>query len=103
MSDTPIGGEPDTKPLEADIATLRDDVSKLRETVSTLIADSAATARNAAREGVERANAAAEDARERIVTAADDLSETIEQNPLTAVLIALGAGYILGALGRSRR
>ncbi|HEY0292603.1 MAG TPA: hypothetical protein VGC51_09740 [Hansschlegelia sp.] len=102
MSDTLPGGS-DTSALNADIAALKDDVSRLTDTISTLLADGAATARSAAREGVDKAAAVAGDAKERAVAAADDLSATIEQNPLTSVLIALGVGYVVGALGRSRR
>ncbi|WP_020179128.1 hypothetical protein [Methylopila sp. M107] len=94
MSDTIPGAAGETA-LEADLATLKADVSRLTETLSALVSDSAATARNAAREGVDTAKA-------HVTNAADDLSETIEQNPLTAVLIALGIGYVVGALGRRR-
>jgi ElaB/YqjD/DUF883 family membrane-anchored ribosome-binding protein len=97
MSDTLPGaaaGSPST--LDADLAALKDDVARLTDTLSTLVSDSAATARSAAREGVETA-------RETVTSAADDLSEKIVENPLTSVLLALGVGYVVGALGRSRR
>lgn len=100
MSDTTPGGD---SALQDDIATLKGDVARLTDTLATLLADGKATARTAAREGVDRATAAAESAKERAAAAADDLSATIEQNPLTSVLIALGAGYLVGVLGRSRR
>lgn len=93
MSDT-LPGATESQ-LDADIAALKDDVARLTDTLQTLLADGAATARNAAREGVDTA-------RQKATDAADDLSESIEQNPLTAVLIALGVGYVVGALGRRR-
>lgn len=97
MADTlPGAGESTTtSTLDADLAMLKDDVARLTDTLSTLVSDGAATARNAAREGVDTA-------RQKATDAADDLSETIEQNPLTAVLVALGIGYVVGALGRRR-
>ncbi|HVI28933.1 hypothetical protein [Hansschlegelia sp.] len=106
MSDTTQGASGATgaraSSVEADLETLRKDVATLTETLSTLVSDSAATARSAAREGMNRASAAADDARARAQAAADDLSATIVENPLTAVLVALGLGYVVGALGRSR-
>lgn len=95
MADTIPGAEsPST--LDADIETLKEDVARLTDTLQTLLADSTAAARNAAREGVDTA-------KETVSNAAEDLSETIVENPLTSVLIALGVGYVVGALGRSRR
>ncbi|RXF72002.1 DUF883 family protein [Hansschlegelia zhihuaiae] len=101
MSDTLPGGAtgaatPGASSLESDLQNLRDDVARLTDTLSTLVSDGAATARNAAREGVDTA-------RETVASAADDLSDAIVENPLTAVMIALGIGYVVGALGRSRR
>lgn len=97
MADTIPGADADAPTaLDADLATLKEDVARLTDTLQTLLADSAATARNAAREGVDTA-------KETVSNAAEDLSETIVENPLTSVLIALGVGYVVGALGRSRR
>lgn len=96
MSDTLPGAAAAPSTLDTDLAILKDDVARLTDTLSTLVSDSAATARSAAREGVETA-------RETVTGAADDLSEKIVENPLTSVLVALGLGYLVGALGRSRR
>lgn len=95
MSDTQPGAAPESA-LEADLAALRDDVARLTETLHALLADGAATAKNAAREGADAARA-------KVEGAAEDLSDAIVENPLTSVLIALGVGYVVGALGRSRR
>ncbi|MET0314703.1 MAG: hypothetical protein ABW275_09960 [Hansschlegelia sp.] len=105
MSDTVPGGStgPEASALDADIEILKGDVARLTDTVSTLLSDSAAAARAAAQQGVDRATAAAESARDYAEQKADDLSAAVEQNPLTSVLIALGLGYIIGVLGRSRR
>ncbi|MEA2860078.1 MAG: hypothetical protein QOC72_2117 [Methylobacteriaceae bacterium] len=45
----------------------------------------------------------AADAQDRFMAATADLESTIERNPLTAVLIALFIGLLMGALSRSRR
>ena len=89
----PTGGNAST--MEGDLANLRRDVTRLTDTVSRLVTDGASSARAAAREG-------AESARATVVSAADDLSETVVRNPLTSVLAALGVGYLMGVLGRSR-
>lgn len=104
MSDTTSGSPAqNASNLDADLEILKGDVARLTETLSTLLADSKATAKSVAQEGVDRATAAAESAKDYAEQKADDLSATIEQNPLTSVLIALGLGYVIGALGRSRR
>ncbi|PZQ17768.1 MAG: hypothetical protein DI565_03235 [Ancylobacter novellus] len=96
MSDTQPGAAAPESALEADLAALRDDVARLTDTLQSLLADGAATAKNAAREGVDTARA-------KVEGAAEDLSDAVVENPLTSVLIALGVGYVVGALGRSRR
>lgn len=104
----------DTKSLEdaskdfaADLSALRDDISKLTASVAKLVkAEASATtdsvygAMDAARQ---KLSDHASDAKEKISGASLDLEAVIERNPLMAVLIALGAGLVVGLLTGGRK
>ena len=115
--------------ISADLARLRDDFAKLSASVADLVKAQAGQASAAMRSAVgdarERlASSTAEtrerlagraadaqgrimdkaaDAQDRFMAATADLEATIERNPLTAVLIALFLGLLMGALSRPRR
>jgi ElaB/YqjD/DUF883 family membrane-anchored ribosome-binding protein len=122
-------GEASASQVGADLATLRDDFAKLSSSVADLVKAQAGQA-SAAMRGVvgdarERLASTTADTRERLagraadaqgrimdraadaqdrfMAATADLESTIERNPLTAVLIALFIGLLMGALSRSRR
>jgi ElaB/YqjD/DUF883 family membrane-anchored ribosome-binding protein len=122
-------GEASPSQVGADLATLRDDFAKLSSSVADLVKAQAGQA-SAAMRGVvgdarERLASTTADTRERLagraadaqgrimdkaadaqdrfMAATADLESTIERNPLTAVLIALFIGLLMGALSRSRR
>jgi ElaB/YqjD/DUF883 family membrane-anchored ribosome-binding protein len=122
-------GETNPSQVGADLAALRDDFAKLSSSVADLVKAQAGQASAAMRGAVgdarERLASTSADARERLagraadaqgrimdkaadaqdrfMAATADLESTIERNPLTAVLIALFIGLLMGALGRSRR
>ncbi len=103
-----------TKPVEdasqnlaEDLAILRDDISRLTATVAKLVkAEAAATtdsvygAMDATRQKI---SDSASDAKERLAGAGSDLETAIERNPLSAVLIAMAAGLLIGLLSRGRK
>jgi ElaB/YqjD/DUF883 family membrane-anchored ribosome-binding protein len=89
-----------------DLAALRRDISQLSETVATLVSSQATYARErvkgkasdiyeSGRDALASAEAQAKDA-------TDELTRTIERNPLTAVAAALGIGFIIGVMNRGR-
>lgn len=92
--------------LADDYAALRDDISKLSDTVSKLVTRQADVASDRVSEAVGTAKAAladsAERAQERVKGIGADIESSIERNPYSAVLIALGVGLALGLLNRSR-
>jgi ElaB/YqjD/DUF883 family membrane-anchored ribosome-binding protein len=106
--------------LSQHVDRIRTDIASLTETVRQLVSDTAgiqatlkqrvnSAARHAAQAGGDilgEASALGEeavDAAARGATAAIDTIETqIARNPLTAVLIALGFGFAVGLLSRTR-
>jgi len=106
------------KDLAAGLETLRDDIAALSDTVSRLVSDTAgmkATLKrelkgaarsavnfgeNVVHEAEHLAEEAAHAATRRGRAAVHNVEQSIEHNPLTAVLIALGAGILVGFLTR---
>jgi ElaB/YqjD/DUF883 family membrane-anchored ribosome-binding protein len=99
--------EEKTQDLPADLNALREDIASLTETVTKLIKAQATTTTDAVYGAVDAARQkfadSASDARERFAGASSDLEAAITRNPLTAVLIALGAGLIIGLLSRGQK
>lgn len=91
----------------ADLASLRDDVAKLSSSLSEFIRIHSAATTNTVSDVVDNArqkiSGAASKAQDRVTGATTDLEATIERNPLAAVLIALGAGILVGLLSRGRK
>ena len=103
--------------LSNDLAVLRTDVTRLAETLTSFARSEGEAAAEAVsariRQGKARAEATAaglmeegaaaiDEAKVRARVATKDLTAAVERNPLGAVCAALGVGFILGLLSRSR-
>ncbi len=88
----------------ADLAALRADIVKLTACVGNLVksqtSDTVYGAVDAARQ---RLSDGAATAKDRLSGASSELEASIERNPLVAVLIAMGAGLVIGLLSRGRQ
>ena len=90
--------------LEAQVETLKAELASVSATLSDLLksgvrqgrAKAERTAEQYLRQGQEQADAAMDSAREY----GEALEGQITKNPFTAVLIALGLGYLVGLMGR---
>jgi ElaB/YqjD/DUF883 family membrane-anchored ribosome-binding protein len=92
--------------VAADLAAIREDVARLAETIGKLFQRQSQAAGVGVSEAVgdardKIADTAAE-ARNLTRAASGGLEASVERNPLTAVLIAFGAGIWLGMISRSR-
>ena len=96
-----------TRDLAADLAALRADISKLTTSVAHLVKAETSAATDTVFGAVGSAGRKFADgaagAKDRLSGASSELEATIERNPLTAVLIALGAGLVIGMLSRGRQ
>lgn len=88
--------------LSKELAALREDLAALVGTVRDLATSQAGHAVDAAKETVghvaERLRMSASDARHRGEEVATEIEEMIGRRPLTAVMIALGIGYVIGKM-----
>lgn len=88
--------------LSKEMKALRDDLTALVSTVKEFTTSQAEHAVGAAKETVghmaESLRMTASEARHRGEVAATEVEEMIAKRPLTAVLIALGVGYLVGKL-----
>ncbi|WP_173934118.1 DUF883 family protein [Chelativorans sp. Marseille-P2723] len=75
-----------TDDITADIRQLREDIAKLAEDLRRTGTKSVSRARQAARDSAEEWQ--------------DDVSEAVREKPLTALALALGAGWLLGMIMR---
>jgi len=105
---------PSTKPFEeasrdlaADVAALREDIAKLTASVAALAHGDAAASAKAAKSAMDDArrkfSEGAASAQDRVEAARSDLEAMIERNPLSAVLVAIVAGLLIGMLSHSRK
>lgn len=93
-----------TQELQDQIETLKGDIASLSATLSDLVKagvrEGRETVRQRAKEyrrqGEEQASAAVESAREY----GEALEEQIARNPFSAVLVALGMGFLVGLMSR---
>ena len=89
-----------TDELKSELKALRDDFAKLVETVKSIGEEQAESAIHRAKEAAEHAaeglRMSAAEARQRGEAAAEEVEVMIQRHPLTAILIALGLGYIFG-------
>ncbi len=88
----------------SDIDRLRDDLVRLSQSVSSLMAARAGDARDlvteTASEYYETGLDYARDAETQMRGMANDVAKQIERNPLAAVGIVFGVGYIIGLMRR---
>lgn len=95
-----------TEDLRENLIELRKDFKDLLSTVEKLAASQADNVQGHLREGLrtymDKGEEAFGHAREQAERMYDDLHETVERNPLTAMMIALGLGFVIGLLTRHR-
>jgi ElaB/YqjD/DUF883 family membrane-anchored ribosome-binding protein len=91
--------------IGADLAALRRDVAHLAETMRGVLETQTEAAGLRVSDAVgdtrSRISNAACDAQKNVKAAGGEIGASIERNPLTAMLIALGVGMVIGSLGRS--
>ncbi|MBV8567979.1 MAG: DUF883 family protein [Methylobacteriaceae bacterium] len=91
----------------ADFNDLRNDIAKLTETVTSLVKGQADAASATVMEALDTAKGSiattAAEAGDRVTTLGTELEATIERNPLTSVLVALGIGLMAGMMTSARR
>ena len=101
-----IADDATTEELRENLAELRKDFKELISTVERLAASQADGAASHLRDGLRNYTDRGEEllgqARDHAERVYDDLHETVERNPLTALMIALGLGFLIGILTRSR-
>lgn len=94
----------DTEALQEQIETLKSDLAAISTTLADLLksgvregrAKAQKTAEQYLRQGQEQTDAAMDSAR----AYGEALEGQITKNPFTAVLVALGLGYLVGLMGR---
>jgi len=90
----------------AELAALRRDIAHLAETILGMAEHQTQAAgirvSDAVGDARSKISNAAGDAKKNVKAASAEFGGSIERNPLTAVLIALGVGMVIGLLGRSR-
>ena len=103
----------DTKPVEdaskdlaADLAALRSDVAKLTASIAKMVKAEASstteTVYGAMDVAKQKISERATDAKGKIGDVSSELEASIERNPLTAVMIALAAGLVIGLVSRGK-
>lgn len=83
--------EKDLHELKSEYASLKSDIAAMSETISNLANDGMAAGRK-------RLNSAAKESRESARETVSAFEHEIEQRPITSLVIALGAGFVLGKL-----
>ncbi|RMF72954.1 MAG: DUF883 domain-containing protein [Alphaproteobacteria bacterium] len=86
------------KSYEAEIAALQKDLGALRADVARLVAAFGDDIEAKGAELKEQAQRRLAEARKRSRQALDQVEEAVEDNPLTALAIAVGLGFLVGAL-----
>lgn len=81
---------------------LRDDLRQLREDLQALREDFGKATGNLYEAGRRSVRSAGQDARNTVDKAAKQLSDGVTERPLTSLLVAAGAGLLLGAFFRCR-
>jgi ElaB/YqjD/DUF883 family membrane-anchored ribosome-binding protein len=103
MTNNTIAGSAE---IGADLAALRRDVAHLAETMRSVLETQTEAASLRVSDAVGNASSrisnAAGDAQKNVKAAGGEIGASIERNPLTAMLIAMGVGIIIGSMGRSR-
>jgi ElaB/YqjD/DUF883 family membrane-anchored ribosome-binding protein len=78
--------------------TLREQTDEAAERAARRISDAADAAGAAVRGASHKVTAAVGDIGDRASAATHDLTRRVEQQPLTSVLVAAGAGFVVGLL-----
>lgn len=103
MTENAAGASED---ITADLTALRQDVARLSEAISALLQSQAQGVARHVSDAVDDAKArfasTAADVKERVSEAGGEIEASIARNPMTAMLIAFGAGMALGMMTRSR-
>lgn len=90
-----------------DLQSLRDDIAKLNSALATLLRQQADAAgdhiRGAIDDAAEQLTASTNTAKARVQTATSDLEATITRNPISAVLLSMLVGLLLGLWSRQSR
>lgn len=90
--------------IDDQLAQLRDDLKILTNSVTQLASDRAAETgeeiRDRVREGADRVRDGAERARAQGQQAAERTVATVEENPVTSMLVAFGVGLAVGMWSR---
>jgi len=87
--------------LQEDLTAMRDDVGKLSEQVVDLLTAKGKSAYKRAKKGFDAQTGEAVDAmREVRDTFADAVEESVQERPFTTLAMALGIGFVFGAMWR---
>jgi len=104
MTNTKASGERDYTQLETEFAKLREDVASLTEALKDVAANEARGVSDAFRMGLDSAAKQARHASKRVKSGAHDAAESIqasvEEHPISSVLVALGVGVVVGMMLR---
>ena len=92
--------------VTVDVASLLHDVARLAEAISKLVQDQTHTAvsrvSEVAGDAADRIASKAGAAQNRVRAAGREVEAVIGRNPLTAVLVSLGVGILVGLISRRR-
>jgi len=98
--------EKDRQDLHKDVERLRADISKLTETVSTLVGQEAEQLKSSigghAKRLAEQGKSLGDQAMREANAYERQAEEVIIRNPFTAVLVAVGVGFLFGIMSRNR-
>lgn len=88
--------------LETEIGQLRSDISKLSETLQKIVSSEVDTTKAKMRSGLDSAAQSAArrvgEARARVDASADEFEALVRDRPFASVLVALGAGFVVGSV-----
>jgi ElaB/YqjD/DUF883 family membrane-anchored ribosome-binding protein len=91
-----------SKNAETDLAALRDDLAALKNDMASLIANMTATASSSAQTAASQVDRKARDLYQGAATEMDRAAriagQKVEEQPVTALLIAMGVGYVAGRM-----
>lgn len=86
-------GKADGDELADQVEALRNDLQKLTDTVSRIAKGQVSRAQHVARDQIDRVQ-------ERAYETAQEAEDAIRRNPLSAVAIAVGLGFLFGLITR---
>jgi ElaB/YqjD/DUF883 family membrane-anchored ribosome-binding protein len=97
-------GDASTEDLVAQLETIRADVAKLTSILSKIATDEVDTARARVREAAsaigDQGERLAGAARQSAQSSAHEMEAAIQRNPMSAVLVAVGLGFLFGMFSR---